>query len=380
MNSNPQLSLDRIWKSLLILTLLFFGLTQASDIIVPLVFSLFLAILLNPLVSFMERKGMNSILAIIIALILVSIVISGAIYYVSFQAKNLIVDLPGLVSKFNQFIDDTAKRLNGIYGFSTQEQLELVKQNSDKIISSGSSFISNAVSATSNVITFISLIPIYVFFFLLYRSNFKKFLSRLSERNNSNFLSLAGEVNGMVHSYIIGLLIVISIIAVLNTVGLLALGIKYAVFMGILSAALTVIPYIGIFIGALLPVTVALITKDSLFYPLAVIAIFGFVQFLEGNFITPNIIGSKVNVNPMAAIVALIIGAKIWGIVGMILAIPICGILKIMFSHYPRLKPYAILLQSTNKDDEEKSMEALKEKLKKRKAKSLEKEDEEIKS
>ncbi|MEX2379925.1 MAG: AI-2E family transporter, partial [Vicingaceae bacterium] len=167
--------------------------------------------------------------------------------------------------------------------------------------------------------------------------------------------------------YIIGLLIVISIIAVLNTVGLLALGIKYAVFMGILSAALTVIPYIGIFIGALLPVVVALITKDSLFYPLAVIAIFGFVQFLEGNFITPNIIGSKVNVNPMAAIVALIIGAKIWGIAGMILAIPICGILKIMFSHYPRLKPYAILLQSTNKDDEEKSMEVLKEKLRKRK-------------
>lgn len=367
MNSNPQLSLDRIWKSLLILTLLFFGLSQTSDIIVPLVFSLFLAILLNPLVSLMERKGMNSILAIIIALIFVSIVLSGAIYYVSFQAKNLIVDLPGLVTKFNQFIDNIANQLNGIYGFSTQDQLQIVKQNSDKIISSGSAILSNAVSATSNVITFISLIPIYVFFFLLYRSNFKKFLSRLSSGNNSNFLSLAGEINVLVHSYIIGLLIVISIIAVLNTIGLLALGIKYAVFLGILSAALTVIPYIGIFIGSLLPVIVALITKDSLFYPLAVIAIFGFVQFLEGNFITPNIIGSKVNVNPMAAIVALIIGAKIWGIIGMILAIPMCGILKIILSHYPRLKPYAILLQSTNKDDEDKSMEALKEKLRRKK-------------
>jgi predicted PurR-regulated permease PerM len=321
----------------------------------------------------MENKGMNSILAIIISMILVSIVLSAAVYYVSFQAKNLIVDLPGLVSKFNQYIDETAERLNGFYGFSTQDQLQLVKQNSDKIISSGSSILSNALTATSNVITFISLIPIYVFFILLYRSNFKKFLSRLSERNNSNFLSIAGEVNAMVHSYIVGLLIVITIIAVLNIVGLLALGIKYAVFLGILSAALTVIPYIGIIIGAALPVLVALITKDSLLYPLGVMAIFAFVQFLEGNFITPNIIGSKVNVNPLAAIVALIIGGKIWGIIGMIMAIPMCGILKIMFSHYPRLKPYAILLQSTNKDDEEKSMEALKEKLKRKKEKASKK-------
>ena len=375
MNNNPQLSLDRIWKPLLILTLLFFGLTQTSDIIVPLVFSLFFAILLNPIVTFLEEKGMNSILAIVLSLVFISLALSGIIFYVSIQAKNLIVDLPGLISKFNTFIDDLAQRFNGIYGYSTEDQINLLKQNADKIISSGSSILTNALSATSNVITFISLIPIYVFFFLLYRSNFKKFLSRLSERNNTDFLNLAGEVNAMVHSYIIGLLIVITIIAVLNTVGLLALGIKYAVFLGILSAALTVIPYIGIFIGAFLPVIVALITKDSLFYPLGVIAIFGFVQFLEGNFITPNIIGSKVNVNPMAAIVALIIGGKIWGIAGMILAIPICGILKILFSHYPRLKPYAILLQSTNKDDEEKSLEELKEKVRKRKMKKQKQEE-----
>jgi predicted PurR-regulated permease PerM len=81
---------------------------------------------------------------------------------------------------------------------------------------------------------------------------------------------------------------------------------------------------------------------------LGVVAIFGFVQFLEGNLITPNIIGSKVNINPLAAIIALIIGGKVWGVVGMILAIPICGILKIIFSHFDRLKPYAILLSSSN--------------------------------
>jgi|SRR5690554_491983 len=358
--SNPsRLSLDNLWKVLLLITLLFFGLIHASSILVPLVFSLFIAIMLNPLVSFLERKGFNSVLAIITTLLVVGISLVLGVYYVSIQAKNLIVDLPNLVSKFNLLIEDVGRRLSSLTGYSTADQIQLIKQNADEIISSGSGIISNTVSVTTDFITFITLAPIYIFFFLLYRSNFKKFLKSFEKGNKSEAVKMAEEVNEMVHAYTIGLLMVVSIIAVLNTVGLLALGIKYAVFLGVLSAVLTVIPYIGIIIGATIPVLVALITKDSLFYPLGVIAIFSFVQFLEGNLITPKIVGSKVNVNPMAAIVALLIGGKVWGIIGMVIAIPITGIMKIIFCHYPKLQPYAILLQSTNKD-EEKDMSKLK--------------------
>jgi predicted PurR-regulated permease PerM len=357
--TSSKLSIDKIWKILLTIILLFYGLFYGSSVIIPLLFSFFLAIIFDPLVIFFEKRGIIRGISIAITLLLVFLVFSGAIYYVSFQAKSLILDLPDLVNKFKSFIDKINKQLESLGGFSYQEQVEFIKQNTDKLLSSGSALFSNALTTTSNILTFITLVPIYIFFMLLYKGNFKKFIVNLDKKKqDNNLLEMALESKAMVHSYIAGLLIVITIVAVLNTVGLLILGLKYAVFMGILSAVLTVIPYIGIFIGGLLPVLVALLTKDSLLYPLGVVIVVGTVQFLEGNFITPNVVGSKVNVNPLAAIIALIIGAKLWGIVGMILAIPLTGITKIIFSHYDRLKPYAVLLQT---EDDGKSSSFLKE-------------------
>lgn len=353
--TNTKFSLDFLWKFLLSITLLFYGLSIASNVLIPLTFSLFIALLLNPLVAWLEKKRLNSILAISLSLLFVSVVVCGGILYVSVQAKSLVSDLPDLMGKFRSLVNNMADQLNEFGVFSTTDQLELIKQNLDKILSSGGSFFTEAISATSNLLTFFTLVPIYIFFFLLYRKNFKQFLALLGKRYQDPHLTeMAVEIKKMTFSYISGLLIVISVIAVLNTTGLLVLGINYAIFLGILSAILTIIPYIGVFIGALLPIVVALITKDSLFYPLAVAGLYGFVQFAEGNFITPNVVGSKVDVNPLAAIVALIIGGQVWGIMGMILAIPICGIMRIIFSHYEPLKPYALLLQSSSNAHDEK--------------------------
>ena len=152
------------------------------------------------------------------------------------------------------------------------------------------------------------------------------------------------KIEKVVRSYILGLFTVILIIAVLNTVGLMLLGIQHAMFFGALAAVLTIIPYIGIFIGSLLPIVFALVTKDSLWYPLGVALIFWAVQFLEGNFITPNIIGGRVSINPFAAILALFFGGMIWGAIGMILSIPVLAILKVIFDTIEPLRPYGFLL------------------------------------
>jgi putative heme transporter len=135
------------------------------------------------------------------------------------------------------------------------------------------------------------------------------------------------------------------IVSTLNTVGLLVVGIDHAIFFGILSGVLTVIPYVGIIIGSLFPIIMALITKDSIWYTIGVVIVFTVVQFLEGNFITPRVTGSKVSINALAAIVALLIGGKILGIAGMILSIPCIGVLKIVLEYTPRLQPFIILLE-----------------------------------
>ncbi len=130
----------------------------------------------------------------------------------------------------------------------------------------------------------------------------------------------------------------------LNTIGLLVLGIANPVFFGFFAAILLLIPYIGIIIGSLIPAIIALATKDSAWYALGVIATFGFIQFLEGNFITPKITGSKVSINAFITILSLIIFSMLWGIAGMIVALPIRATLKIIFDQFPEYQAYGFLM------------------------------------
>ena len=160
------------------------------------------------------------------------------------------------------------------------------------------------------------------------------------------------KVEKVVRSYVLGLFMVIIVIAILNTVGLMFLGIQHAVFFGVLAAVLTIIPYIGIFIGSLLPIVFAFATKDSLWYPLGVALIFWGVQFLEGNLITPNIIGGRVSINPFAAILVLFFGGILWGPIGMILSIPVLAIMKVIFDAIEPLKPYGFLIGNPPDEDE----------------------------
>jgi predicted PurR-regulated permease PerM len=163
--------------------------------------------------------------------------------------------------------------------------------------------------------------------------------------------------------------LVILIVAVLNITGLLILGIDYAFFFGALGALLTIIPYVGIFIGALLPILMSLVTKDSAWYAVGVAGIFFFVQILEGNFITPNVVGSKVSINPLVAIVGLILGGMLWGAPGMILAIPFMAVIKVIFDSVEGLRPYGFVLgdseevQAENKDLVDTISEGIKKKV-----------------
>ena len=125
---------------------------------------------------------------------------------------------------------------------------------------------------------------------------------------------------------------------------MLLLGIGNPLFFGFLAALLLLVPYIGVIIGSLLPAIIALATKDSAWYAFGVIAVFGFIQFLEGNFITPKITGSKVSVNAFVVIASLVLFSMLWGITGMILALPITATLKILFDNTPGYEAYGFLI------------------------------------
>jgi putative heme transporter len=339
-NKNSFNRLDYTYKVLMVIALIIVGTILARDIVIPIMIAGILTIVLMPLVKKLERK-ISSTLAITIVLMSTLILFVMAGILIVNQLASLVNDLPDLETKFNSWVDQISDSLRNELGMTVKEQNQLLKNS----LTSLSKYATSLLSATTYLISLLVQIPIYILLFLIYRDRFTAFFTSLL--SDQEELAWKKEVENVVQGYISGLLLVTIIVAILNSAGLLILGIDHAIFFGILSGILTIIPYVGIFIGASLPVVMALLTKDSLWYPAGVVIIFSLVQFLEGNFITPNITGSKVSINALAAIIALLIGGKILGIAGMILAVPALGIVKIMLSRSTHLKHFVILIEDT---------------------------------
>lgn len=346
--------LDYTFKLLIIVALIITACILARDIVVPILLSAIISIVLLPIVKRLEKR-ISSWLAITIVLIVSLIIFLAFAWLIIHQISGLVSDLPNLQSKYNAFADRISNTLQNVFGMTANEQNQLLKNG----ISALGTYATDLLTATTNLISLVVQVPIYIFLFLIYRDRFRAFFMSLLEQVEE--FTWKKDIENVIQGYISGLLVVTLIIAALNSIGLLMLGIDHAIFFGILSGVLTIIPYVGIFIGATLPVMMALLTKDSLWYPLGVILIFSFVQFLEGNFITPRITGSKVSINALAAIIALLIGGKILGLAGMILAIPSLGVLKIILGRTAHLKSFVILIEDTPIEHEVPTSEETKE-------------------
>lgn len=331
--------LDYIYKLLVVIALSIAAAILASDIVVPLAFAAFLAIVMLPVVKKLEKRRLGTALSITLVLVATVVILSLLMWVVVNQIVGLIADLPNLQAKSERFINEISSTLRQDFGISTSEQNKFVGES----VRTVSRYLGTVLISTTNTLSVLIQIPIYIFLILIYRDKFRDFFLSLIPGDNE--FVWKKDMERVIQGYITGLTWVTLIIAALNSIGLLALGIDHAIFFGILSGVLTIIPYIGIIMGALFPVIMALITKDSIWYAIGVVIVFAVVQFLEGNFITPRITGSKVSINALAAIIALVIGGKILGIAGMILAIPAIGVLKIVLSHSEHLKPFVILLE-----------------------------------
>jgi predicted PurR-regulated permease PerM len=143
--------------------------------------------------------------------------------------------------------------------------------------------------------------------------------------------------------------IVYLMVGILNSIGLLVLGIPHAILFGFIASVLTFIPYVGIMAGSLLPIAIAWITYDSIWYPLGIIGIFAFVQYLEANVIFPLAVSKRLNVNTLVMLIAIFVGGVLWGMAGMILFVPFVGILKLIADHNPKWKTLSLILGMNNK-------------------------------
>jgi predicted PurR-regulated permease PerM len=334
--------LDYIYKLMVVVALTITAVILASDIIIPIAFAGLFSIMMLPMIKRLERRKIPTSLSITIVLLSTMTVFGLFMWLIVGQMVSLVNDLPNLQAKFDTFIANSRTMLRRDFGISVSEQSAMIGD----LMRSFSRMAGNILLGTTNALSTLVQIPIYIFLFLIYRHKFRDFFLSLLPGNEE--LGWKKDVERVVQGYLSGLFLVTLIIAALNAIGLMIVGIDHAIFFGILSGVLTIIPYVGIIIGAAFPIVMALITKDSIWYAIGVVIVFSIVQFLEGNFITPRITGSKVSINALAAIIALVIGGKILGIAGMILAVPAIGLVKILISHSTRLKHFVILLEDSS--------------------------------
>jgi predicted PurR-regulated permease PerM len=151
----------------------------------------------------------------------------------------------------------------------------------------------------------------------------------------------------VIQRYLVGLVIEAAIVATLDATALLILGIDYAILLGIIGALLNVIPYIGGLVAVALPMMIAVATKSTAWYAIYVLAAYYFIQIIDNNYIVPKIVASKVKINALFSIIAVIAGNALWGIPGMFLSIPLLAIVKLIFDHIDSLKPWGFLLGDT---------------------------------
>lgn len=325
----------------LIVTILYY----LQSVIVPLLFSILIAISLYPIARRLENWRLPKAAAAIISVLIAIVLIAGLIYFIVNQVIIIGHTNFNLHDKFIVIVDTIQKWVSTTFNLEPGEMWQRVKDQSSAFLSKGTAYVTRAFGSAGSILASIVLVPLYVFFLLYYRDFFREFFFRaFASTPKQKVQDTLNTIYGVVQNYLLGLVTVMAIVAVLNTAGLYVLGIQYAWFFGTLASLLLLIPYIGIAIGSLLPALFALATKDSAWYALGVIGWFQVVQFLEGNLITPNIVGGKVSINPLMAIIFLLLGGLLFGLSGLILAIPFTAVLKVILEANPISQPFGFLI------------------------------------
>lgn len=313
-------------------------------ILAPLSFSFILAAILLPATAFLERKGLSPNFAAIITVTVASFLVIGTIVAASWQISSLIDNAQNISAQIDSRVHKGVASLEKAYPQLRKQTLINYRQRTEDLFKKVGDYIGSAGSGLAALVTNALLMPLFVFFMLSYRQFFRKFLHRVIESEDKYVDQVLNKIYRVTRSYLSGMITVMAIVGVMNAIGLSIIGVPYAIFFAILASLLMVIPYIGVFVGSLLPAIMALLTFSSPLPALAVIAWMWVVQLIEGNLITPNLVGSKVSINPFAAIISLIAMGQLWDVAGLVIAIPFVAILKIILDAIPSTQPYGMLL------------------------------------
>lgn len=346
--------LDIAFKSLMIIVIVIIALVLAGNLIMPILFSGMIAMILFPMARFFEKIGLHRGIAAFLTVATVSVVILFLISIVVIQSQEILKEVPYLIKNKENFLDINEIQIQSQAVLNyIEEHITTIEENIDAIKEGIANVLKNGVLGVKDTIIFLILCPIYIFFMLLCRDNIYRFVRsyHVKKEGGEKNEDIIQEVKDSLYHYLRGLFTIMTISGTLTFVGLYLVGIDYALFLGALTAFLTPIPYLGVAISATIPLILAILTKDSIWYTFGVLGVFAVVQFLEAYVFIPKVMGNNVNVNPLIIVLGLIVFGSVTGLIGMILTVPLLAITKVIIDYYPHLKPWRLLLEDRYLED-----------------------------
>ncbi|MGB3586949.1 MAG: AI-2E family transporter [Tunicatimonas sp.] len=324
----------------LVILLLILG----KSIFIPLAFAAFIAVILAPLCKYLEKRGIHRNIAAFLSTILAGAFVAGILAFFTFQISSLADNVDTFRENMNELIVNTTTYLGEYLGETEISELSSFSELFTFLMEDAHTVIGTMLAMMAASLIVILFLFVFVVLFLIYRTDIRKFGIHLFRDNSTSMRHLLLKIEQVIRNYLIGIFQVILILAVCNCIALWLLGVPNALFFGIFSALLNVVPFIGPLVGSLIPAMFAMVIHNSALSAVWVILYFTIIQTLESYLITPGIVGNKVRINPMFTLLAIFVGNLIWGVPGMILFIPFTAVLKQVFDEVSGLRPYASLL------------------------------------
>jgi predicted PurR-regulated permease PerM len=340
------------YLSLLIVStyFLFLGLSKAKGFFAPLLTAVILSLVVLPLSQKMEKKIKRPVAALLNSLLLFLISI-GIMALISFQVRSFAEDWPqikeAMVPKIEQ-VKDFALQHTPI----DQEDLKQAKNGSSGMSSGAGNKITSFMTGLSGFLANYLLTFVYIFFLLNYRHIFKNFvLSLIPDEKQHTAKTIIKKSVRVAPQYLIGKLMLMGLLAVLYSIGLGISGVNNFILVSVIASVLTLIPYVGNIIGFTMAVAFGFLTSGDTSVLIGIALTFTIAQFVESYVLQPYVVGERVDVHPFFVIVSVILGNMVWGIIGMILAIPIMGIITVVLLNIKQLKPFGILFSKKEFSD-----------------------------
>ncbi|MDX1653475.1 MAG: AI-2E family transporter [Brumimicrobium sp.] len=357
--------LKRINQVLLFCFMIIAGMYFGAPFLIPFTFAVFFTTLVLPLSNLLEKKLKLGRITTSFISTLVLLLVVGGLFFVLF--RQLTVFMNDLLAKKNEilgFVDKVQQQIVESTGVTLEQQEAMFKERLSGLLEELQAYISGVLSDFTDILLSFLLMLIYVFFLLINRDKFADFLMKyVPEKKKKETEKILAKVKTVANRYLWGRVQVMLVLAVMYTITFLAYDLEYSALLIVFGVLITVIPYVGPFLSGIFPVIFMMIFSNSTTEIVSFAIIVLIIQLIESYVLEPVIIGSEVQQSPLFVIIAIVLGGMIWGFAGLILFVPIFGVLKIIFDYTPGLKPAGFLIGYERKGSSESIFEKWRRKI-----------------